>query len=383
MKRYDAIVLGLGAMGSAALFHLAKRGAKVLGVDPYPLGHDHGSSHGETRVIRLAYFEHESYVPLLRRAYQLWGELEAEWGAPLYHPCGVLQVGPPNGEIIPGLDRAAQRHGLPLISLSKEELAVRFPGFVLPEGHQARLEEQAGILRVEAAVRAHGARAQAHGAELRLGHFASQLAFTEGGVRLSVGAEIVEAQRLVLTAGPWAPALLSDLGVPFRLLRKASVWVQPQQPLYGLHQGAPAFLYETQDGVYYGLPAVSERGMKIAEHSGGAELSAPLPPSGPERGAPTAAEEARPLAFAAQHLPGLGDRIGHRALCMYTMTPDQHFLIDRHPTHPQLVFAAGFSGHGFKFATVVGEALAELSLEGGTRQPIGFLGLSRFAPVRR
>lgn len=378
MKRYEVIVLGLGAMGSAALFHLAKRGAKVLGVDPYPLGHDHGSSHGETRVIRLAYFEHESYVPLLRRAYQLWGELEAARGEPLYHPCGVLQVGPPDGEIIPGLDRAARLHGLPLLSLSPDQVARRFPGFVVPAGYEARLEEQAGILRVEAAVRAHGQAAQDHGAELRLGDFATQLAFQGDGVRLSVGAETVHAQRLVLTAGPWAPALLADLGVPFQILRKASVWVQPQRPHYGLDQGAPAFLYETEDGVYYGLPAVSERGMKIAEHSGGAPLATPLPPSGPARGVPTAEEEARPLAFAAQHLPGLGDRIGHRALCMYTMTPDQHFVIDRHPAHPQLVFAAGFSGHGFKFASVIGEALAELTLEGGTRQPIGFLGLSRF-----
>lgn len=378
MKRYDVIVLGLGAMGSAALFHLGKRGARVLGVDPYPLGHDHGSSHGETRVIRLAYFEHESYVPLLRRAYQLWSELEAESGATLYHPCGVLQVGPADGEIIPGLDRAAQHHGLPLLSLSRAEVARRFPGFGVPSGHEVRLEEQAGILRVEAAVRAHGQRAEAHGAELRLGHFASQLAFTDDGVRLLVGDEVVQAQRLVLTAGPWAPALLADLGVPLQILRKASVWVQPQQPHYGLHQGAPAFLYETPDGVYYGLPAVSERGMKVAEHSGGAVLTAPLPPSGPERGAPTAEEEARPLAFAARHLPGLGDRVGHRALCMYTMTPDQHFLIDRHPTHAPLIFAAGFSGHGFKFAPVIGEALAELTLDGGTRQPIGFLGLSRF-----
>lgn len=380
MKRYDVLVLGLGAMGSAAAYHLARRGVKVAGIDPYPLGHDHGSSHGETRVIRMAYFEHPSYVPLLRRAYQLWSQLERDLPEPLYHPCGVLQVGPPGGEILTGLDQAAELHDLPLTRLSAEAITRRFPGFTAPApDHEARFEAQAGILRVEAAVRAHGEGARAAGAELYLGHFASQLAFEDDGVSLTVGGERLHGRRLVLTAGAWAKALLHDLGVPLQILRKASVWIRPNTPHYGLNQGAPAFLYETNDGVYYGLPAVSERGMKVAEHSGGQVLEAPLPMSGEARGDPTPAEEARPLAFAARCLPGLSHEVGHRALCMYTMTPDQHFLIDRHPKHKAVVFAAGFSGHGFKFASVVGEVLADLALEGGTAHPIGFLGLSRFS----
>ena len=373
MSTYDVIVLGTGGVGSAATFHLAKRGARVLGLDRFPAGHDRGSSHGHTRIIRKAYFEHPDYVPLLHRAYELWKELEAQRGETLYSPAGLIEIGPPEGIVIPGVLRAAEQHGLAVDRVSRAELSERFPGFVMDPDHVAVYEQDAGYLFVEACVQAHAAEARRLGAELR--DDAEIISWQVDGdsvsVKTTVG--IYEAGALVVTAGAWAGTLLADLNIPFRVLRKHLHWFATESRHYDADAACPVFFYEANGGYYYGFPAIDERGLKVAEHHGGTEVRDPLEDS-------RTLEESvaqRVDLFLSQYLPGVSQRCTGHAVCFYTVSPDEHFVVDRHPTYSQVVFAAGLSGHGFKFTTVFGEILADLATSGRTPQPIEFLNCRR------
>lgn len=367
---YDCIVLGVGGAGSAALYHLARRGANVVGIDRFAPGHDRGSSHGRTRMIRLAYFEHPDYVPLLRRARELWLELEKEKGAPLYRETGVVQIGARDGMVVSGVLEAARRHGLDVEEIERGGL----PGLAWPESMTAVFERQAGLLSVEECVRAHAALAQAHGAELRIGEAVVGWSADGDGVEVQTESARLRAQRLVVTPGAGAADLLGDLGVPFRVLRKAQFWFATEVEQHTVDGGLPCFYFELDDGHFYGFPKIDELGLKLAQHSGGTEVDDPFTA---DRGI-DAQEQARVVAFLAAHLPGASTTPTHHEVCFYTMTPDEHFIVDRHPRHPQVALAAGLSGHGFKFASVLGEVLCELTLDGATRHPIGFLGLSRF-----
>jgi monomeric sarcosine oxidase len=370
---YDAIVLGSGGAGSAALYHLALRGACVLGLDRFPPGHDRGSSHGETRIIRLAYFEHSHYVPLLRRAYALWRELEARRGEALYRETGLVQVGPASGQVVEGVLRSAREHALEVEELAAADVKRRFPGLHVPEGMQAVYERGAGCLAVEACVRAHAAEAVRLGAEIRSGEEVRSWQPDGRGFAVETDRGHYRAQNLVVTAGPWAKELLADLGLRLEVRRKPLFWFRCDDPRYAASRGFPAFLFELPEGVFYGFPSLDGQSLKAAEHSGGAVVSDPLAVSR----AVDPADEARVAGFLARCLPGVGrERVDH-AVCMYTMTPDEHFVVDRHPEHPHLAFAAGLSGHGFKFTCVLGEVLAQLILDGRTEHPVGFLSLAR------
>jgi sarcosine oxidase len=371
----DVIVLGTGGVGSAAAYHLAKRGAKVLGIDQFPGGHDRGSSHGETRVIRQAYFEHSDYVPLLLRAYELWRELEAASGVDLLYQVGLLQVGPPEGQVVRGVLEAARRHGLAVDSLSRTQTERRFPGFRVPEDSVAAFEPAAGYLRVERCVLAHLAAAKQQGAELRFGVTARQWSADDSGVRVTTDAGTFSAARLVITAGPWAPRLLADLGIPLHIRRKHLYWFPVSNPAYHESGGCPTYLYELPQGVFYGFPQIDELGLKVAEHSGGAVIDDPANDPRPL----DAADLSRVEAFLSTYLPGVGRPMQRRSVCFYTMSPDEHFLVDRHPRRENVFFVAGLSGHGFKFTSVLGEALADLALDSKTRLPINFLSLARFS----
>lgn len=370
---FDCIVLGVGGMGSAALYHLARRGARVLGLDRFTPGHDRGSSHGETRVIRLAYFEHADYVPLLRRAYTLWEELESQREATLYVQTGILEMGPPDGEVVPGVTKAARQHGLDVEKLSAADIRQRYPGIQLPEDWAGIFEARGGYLRVEASVRAHVDEAVKHGAHLRTGEVIQGWTIDGDSVVVQTDQETYRAQQLIVTAGAWAPQLLEALGVRLTVLRKPLLWYRTQTPHYHVDNGFPVWLFETSSGVFYGFPEIDAMGLKVAEHSNGSPVDDPLALD--RRLLP---EDRQPVeSFLATHLPEVSRECLHHTVCMYTMTPDQHFLIDRHPQHAQVCFAAGLSGHGFKFATVLGEILAQLTLDGESPQPIGFLGLDR------
>ncbi len=375
MSKYDVIVLGTGGVGSAAAYHLAKRGAKVLGLDQFPAGHDRGSSHGETRVIRQAYFEHADYVPLLLRAYELWRQLEATSGADLLHQVGLLQVGPPEGVVVSGVLAAAKQHGLVVESLAGERVAMRFPGFRVPEGSVGVFEPAAGYLRVEQCVLAHLDQARRKGAELRYDVTARNWQSDGAAVRVTTDQGDFSAAQLIVTAGPWAPQLLASLNVPLKVRRKHLYWFPTGDERYHERQGCPTYLYELPQGVFYGFPLVDELGLKVAEHSGGAVVDDPKNDS---RSLDTQ-DLARVENFLARYLPGVGRPLQRRSVCFYTMSPDEHFLVDRHPEQANVHFVAGLSGHGFKFTSVLGEALAALALDGRTDLPMEFLGLHRFA----
>jgi sarcosine oxidase len=374
MSNYDVIVLGTGGVGSAAAFHMAKRGAKVLGIDQFPGGHDRGSSHGETRVIRQAYFEHSDYVPLLLRAYELWRELESDVGIDLLHQVGLLQVGLPEGAVVGGVLQAARLHGLNVESLASDQVTKRFSGFRVPDGSVGVFEPAAGYLRVERCVLCHLSAAKDRGAAFRFGATARNWQTRGGGITVQTDQGDFSAAKLVITAGPWAPQLLANVGVPLHVRRKHLYWFPTADASYHESSGCPTYLYELPNGVFYGFPQIDELGVKVAQHSGGTIITDPKNDPRPLEPADLADVEA----FLSQYLPGVGQPMQRRAVCFYTMSPDEHFLVDRHPLHDNVFFVAGLSGHGFKFTSVLGEALADLALNGFTKLPIEFLSLGRF-----
>ena len=372
MKPYDCIVVGTGGVGRSALYHLARREVRVLGIDRFPPGHDRGSSHGDTRIIRMAYFEHPDYVPLLRRAYELWAQLEASCGQQLYREVGLVQIGLPDGEVVPGVLRSAQEHNLNVEVLRASEVCRRFPGLWMPEAMSAVFEQKAGYLAVESCVRSFAAEAQKLGAELRSGETVVGWKADTHGVTVETNRDTYQAARLVITPGAWASDLLANIGIRFEVRRKSLFWYDA--PLvYQAAQGCPIFLYETSAGIFYGYPQIDESGLKVAEHSGGQIIRDPLTVN---RNIDSH-DRKQVETFLRQYLPEVSSTLRKHVVCLYTMSPDSHFVVDRHPQHPQVAFVAGLSGHGFKFASVLGETLADLALDGHTTLPVDFLRCGR------
>lgn len=373
MKHYDAIVVGVGGVGSAALFHLAQRGATVLGLDRFAPGHDRGSSHGRSRLISRAYQEHPDYVPLVNRAWELWAELAEKRDCELIKPAGLVRVGPKDGEVLTGVRASAQQHSVPIEEWDAAEGAKHLPGFRIPEDLHCLFEKDAGILDVEKCVEGYAEEAIQLGAELRIGATVRNWSAKGSGVTVETESGQFTAKSLVVTAGPWAKDLLLDLCIPFEVRRKPAYWYETETEHYGLDKGCPAFLYDLPGGVFYGVPEIDEKGVKVAEHSAGLRVPDPL---AVDRGLDTQ-DQKRVEAFLEQYLPGVKRRCTHHMVCMYTMSPDNHFVVDKHPETPNVVFSAGLSGHGFKFASVLGEAMADLVLAGKTDLPIDFLACDR------
>lgn len=373
-KHWDAIVVGLGAMGSATLCHLAKRGYRALGIDMYPLGHTFGSSHGEHRIIREAYYEDPGYVPLVRRAYALWRELEAESGDEgLLTITGGLMAGPPEDPVALGTIRSAEEYGIPYDLLTPDEVAYRFPGFRLTDDLVGVYEANSGYLRPERCVAAHLQVALDHGAAIERPVQVTAWEATGNGVQVTTDTGTFDADKLVVTAGPWASELLSGLRLPLNVVRIVNVHFDSERrDLFGV-ESCPIFMLQVPTGQFYGFPWLPEIGLKVGRH---------------DAGEPTTARTIRreidqseiDLLRGAldQYMPGAGGPIIRTLTCMYTLTPDEHFIIDHYPGHPNVVFGCGFSGHGFKFASVMGEVLTDLAVEGRTEYPVGFLSMDRF-----
>lgn len=378
MTRYDVIVLGTGGVGSAATYHAARRGLKTLGIDRHHPPHDRGSSHGQTRVIRQAYFEHPDYVPLVLRAYELWRDLERETGQELLTVTGLLQAGPGAGSVLAGVRASARQHGLAVEELSASAAALQFPGVRIPDDWSCAFEPAAGYLRVEQCVEAHLSAAQRHGAELIFDEPVCSWQPDGAGVCLRTERQTLYADRLIVAAGPWAASLLANLGVPLVVRRKPLFWYATQGDQYRADRGFPCFLFERPEGIFYGFPELSAADgasgrLKLAEHTGGRTVD---DPAAVDRDIDHG-ERQRVERFLAQHLPGVSRRMVDHRVCLYTMSPDEHFLLDRVPACPQAAFAAGLSGHGFKFASVLGEALVDVACDGASSAPVEFLGLSR------
>ncbi len=374
---HDAIVVGLGGMGSAAAYHLAARGERVLGLERHAPAHDRGSSHGESRIIRQAYFEGAEYVPLVWRAYELWEELEGETGENLVTPCGGLMIGPEDGELVPGSVASADEHGLPYEVLDASDLRRRFPVFVPDPGTVALFEKRAGFVRPERTVKAHLGRAGALGADLRFGEPVVSWEATDSGVRVRTEGGLYEAERLVVTAGAWAGELLSELGLPLEVTRQILFWFRPRGGTAAFApKRLPIWIYEPDDGnMFYSFPAVDG-----AETVKAAFFRADGTPADPNKIDREVHEDEVGFIrrYLGRHVPSMNGELVDAKTCMYTNTPDQHFVICAHPDHPQVAVAAGFSGHGYKFCSVVGEILADLSTSGETRHPIGLFSPSRF-----
>jgi len=373
----DCIVLGLGGVGSAALCSLARKGVRALGIERFAPGHDRGSSHGDSRIIRLAYSEHPDYVPLLRRAYELWGMLEEGAGRKLLHQTGLLQVGAPEGEVIRGTLESARAHGLEVERLTAAEAMRRFPGFRIPHDHEAVYEARAGYLRVEDCIRAHVGEAARLGAEVRTGEEVRSFRKEGRGFAVETSRGSYSAEALVIAPGAWAPGLFEDLAFPLEVKRKPVFWFRSGSPLYQEGSGCPAYLFETADGKFYGIPENERMGLKVAEHTGGEAVPDPLRVERTER----PADRKRIEAFLDACLPSARRELSHHSVCLYTMTPDEHFIVGKHPALERCAFAAGLSGHGFKLTPALGEALSDLVTEGRTSLPVAFLAPDR--PVLR
>jgi sarcosine oxidase len=377
--RYDVAVVGLGAMGSAILAQAAKRGAFVIGLEQFARGHDRGSSSGKSRMIRKAYFEDSAYVPLLLRAYDLWRELERETSQELLRLTGLLMVGKEGCEIIAGATRAAREHSLPFESLTAPQIRSRFPMLKVLDEEVGIYESDGGVLDPERAICAQLDVAKAAGAEIRFeAAMESWEPHAEGfAVRLADGATVV-TRALVLSLGAWLKSALEKLGVTIRVQRNVQTWFESATDTYAAPDFPPFLLdREGLPAPLYGFPDFGD-GVKAAFHSYGdltdaAHLNREV----------DAARDVEPIMRAMENwMPGAAMALLSAKPCLYTLTPDGHFVVDRHPDHPRLVLCGGFSGHGFKFAPVIGEIGADLALEEETRHEIQFLSLQRFVPPK-
>lgn len=359
-RSHDVIVVGLGAMGSAAAFHLAKRGVNVLGLDRFTPPHVFGSSHGQSRIIREAYFEHPMYVPLVQRAYQLWDELQHAARRDLLLITGGLMIGQPDGVLVQGARRSADEHRLPHEILTAADVRTRFPA-LRPDGDMVAVwEPRAGILFPEACVEAHLAAAKEHGAALQFDERVLGWTTAGHGVRVVTDKREYHAGQLLLTAGSWIASLVPELELPLSIERQVQFWFAPRaNAAHFSPQRCPIHLWESSPRrFFYGFPDLGA-GVKVAGHHQGEDTGAEL-----VRREVGDAEVEAIRAPMRRFLPDADGPLRSTAVCTYTNTPDEHFLIDRHPDHSQALIASPCSGHGFKFSSAIGEVLADL-LTGG------------------
>jgi sarcosine oxidase len=379
---YDVIVLGLGGMGSAAAAHLAERGQRVLGLEQFTPAHDRGSSHGESRIIRQAYFEDPAYVPLLLRSYQLWEELDRDRPGTLTIT-GGLMIGRPDSLTVAGSIASARQWDLPYELLDTAQLRSRFPVLTPDDATVALYEPRAGFVRPEQTVLAHLDRAAAHGAQL---HFDERVlswrahADAEGGVTVQTAKGSYTAGSLVIAPGAWAPRLLPEFAPSLTVERQVLFWFAPTDGIERFRAPQfPVFVWEDPSGTQlYGFPAYGDPadGVKIAFFRNGS----PAEPDTLDREI-RPAEVERMRGYLTARIPTLPGRHLRGLACMYTTTPDENFVLAKHPRHPQVTVAAGFSGHGFKFVPVVGEIVADLVIDGATRHPIELFAPARLLPL--
>jgi len=375
MPTYDVIVVGAGAMGSAAACRLARRGLRVLALDAHAPPHRMGSSHGGTRIIREAYYEHPLYVPLVRRAFEAWAELEAESGRTLYGRTGGMMVGPEGGALVAGARASALEHGIPHELLGPDEVRRAYPHFRVPEGMAALLEHRAGVLLPEACVEAQLALARAHGAELRFGEPATGWTADGAGVRVATAAGAYHAERLVLAAGACMPGLLGGLALPLQVERQTFHWYRPAEEPEAYGPGrCPIALWEHAPGRYFATFPDVGGGVKAQVHHEGA-----LTTAADVARETTPADEAPVLELLRRFLPGAAGPLLDTAVCLYTNTPDAHFVLDRYPASPRVVVASPCSGHGFKFASAIGEAITALVLDEPYPLDLSPFSITRFA----
>ncbi|HWQ15988.1 MAG TPA: N-methyl-L-tryptophan oxidase [Roseiflexaceae bacterium] len=373
MDHYDAIVIGGGVAGCAAAYHLARGGRRTLLLEQYAIGHANGSSHGHSRIIRLAY-DAPGYVRLMQAAYPLWRALEEETGAALMLQTGGLDLGPPGAPGLAAIRAALLEVGVPFEELDRAALRGRFPQFAVPVETAAIYQADAGILDADRCVAALAAAARAHGAVMHEGEAALRLAPTSGGVEVETGQRRYGAERLVLCAGSWAGPLLRQLGLdlPLTVTKEQVAFFRPHDLAPYRPGRMPIFIEHAGAHSVYGFPVFGLPGVKVALHAAGPAIA----PEDEDR-APDEARLAELRERATTLLPGLTGEVLYAVTCRYTMTPDEHFILDLHPAYPQVVVGSACSGHGFKFGVLTGRILADLAERGATGYPIEMFRIGR------
>ena len=373
-QHYDAIVIGLGGMGSATLYELAKRGKRVLGIEQFGIAHELGSSHGVTRIIRLAYHEHPSYVPLMRRAYELWRDLEAKTEEQILHITGSIDAGPPDGSNFNGSLLSCEEHDLPHDVLTSAEVTKRFPGYRLPSETMAVFQGEGGFVLPERCISLFVEQAKALGATVHTNERTLEWHPTTNGVRVRTERGEYEAETLVISAGAWVSKLLPALGAAAIPERQVLAWFEILRAEHFTPDVFPVFNLVVDEGQFYGFPEFGIPGFKLGKYH---HLEENVDPDTIDR-EPNAQDESVLRDFTEKYFPGAAGATSSMKVCMFTNTPDEHFIIDCLPDSPQVVVAAGFSGHGFKFSSVVGEILSDLAIDGTTSHDIGMFRLARF-----
>lgn len=371
---HDLIVVGLGAMGSAAAYHAAQQGDEVLGIEQQPaIPHRQGSSHGETRIIRKGYFEGDAYIPLLQRSYELWERLQQQAGEQLLYPNGILVAGPEDSDHVTDTLASCQRQDLPHAHLSASTVNDRFPGYELPPDYHAVHQPDGGYLACEDCISAHLQQARQAGATIHTGETVERWDSTTTGVRVMTDRGRYEADRLVIAGGAWIPGLVPRLRDPLQVDLYDVIWMQPSDTPAFQPEKFPSFIIETEETGYYGFPHHERPGFKF----GGEEpVAADIDPDSIDRD-PAPDDDQRLRPFAERFLPtGAGPTLDMER-CLITESPDHDFIIDTLPDHPDVVIGAGFSGHGFKMSAAIGEILATLGTGGHTDQPIDPFSISR------
>ncbi|HEV2702106.1 MAG TPA: N-methyl-L-tryptophan oxidase [Steroidobacteraceae bacterium] len=374
MSSFDVAVIGLGAMGSASIYAAARRGLRVFGVDRYEPGHRRGSSFGESRLIRLAYFESPAYVPLVREAYQLWRDLEAASGEKVLTITGVIEAGAPGAPLVLNSWRSSTEHNLRRERLTAREANARFAAFNLPDNWDVIFQPDAGALLPEKAIGLFVAGAKAHGATVRLNTRVVSVEPVGDRVQIALaGGERIDAGSAVVAAGAWIGDLLPDVAANLRLTRQPLLWFRPRESVLVDPNRMPAFLFQTAADVIYGLPNVCGTGVKVASHLSCGDLS-----SAEQARAEVSRIEAEYLHGELQrYVPAAAGDLVNTSVCIYTRSPDEHFVVGLHPQAPQIVIASPCSGHGFKFASVMGEILADLAINRKTDRPITAFNVER------
>ncbi|MFS8056273.1 N-methyl-L-tryptophan oxidase [Rhizobium sp. BR 317] len=381
--QFDVAVIGLGAMGSAAISFLSARGVKTIGIDAHFPAHALSSSHGDSRLIRLGYFEDPSYVPLLQRAYENWRALEARLRADILTITGVLQIGKPDSKIVSGTRASCKLHHLPYEELDRRAMGTRFPAFALDEDEMALLDPQGGYLRPETAVMGYLKLAAEDGAVLHFGEKVTAIEPDDAGVTISSAVGRYRASKVIVSTGSWIAELVPQLREHANPIRQVVAWYQPRDGFMMQPHRMPAFLRDEGDeGSYFGFPAIGVDGIKVGRHAHFMESIDPNQANPPVNDRDKALLDS----FIARRLPAAAGVRVNAITCRYTMLPSEDFLIDLMPGEPNVVVASPCSGHGFKFTSVVGEILAGLAMEGGTGLPISafsFKAMENFLAGRK
>ncbi len=371
-RSHDIAVIGLGAMGSAAIFQLARRGKRVVGIEQFGRGHARGSSHGESRAIRLGYFEHPSYVPLARAAYEGWYELERLTGESVLTKTGVLEMGKPGSIIVNGSREASEMHRLPHEVLDATDIRKRFPQFTLPPDYSAVWQPDGGFVRPELANRLHLELAERAGATLLENRKVLAIEPGANSVRIVLEGGAIEAGSAIVAAGAWIGDLVPELRPKLTVTRQVLCWFEPLRAEAVAPGTLPVFIVDGAGDIAYGFPNVGSGFKCASHHDSGTWEHADMArqEAGP-------ADEKRMRDFLEAYLPDAAGPLKAMQTCMYTKTPDEDFVLDLHPSDPRIVVASPCSGHGFKFASVIGQVLADLATEGATPHDISRFRVDR------